>query len=219
MCFLALVAAELAVPRWAERTRATTWHPHHIAERYGLFTIILLGESVLAAITGVRGALAAAEVSASFITIAVSGLVLLFAVWWLYFLEPAGDGLRDRREGSYLWGYGHYGIFAALAALGASLEVAVEDTGHHLPAPPLVISYAVAASVGVFLLLLWLVHVPIVARTVLRPGAVLGCATVVFLLPLAAPWTGVAVVVAGIAAACALLVAFTISLERKGNPS
>src|SRR5256885_11143468 len=28
--FLALVAAELAVPRWAERTRATTWHPHHI---------------------------------------------------------------------------------------------------------------------------------------------------------------------------------------------
>ncbi len=70
---------------------------------------------------------------------------------------------------------------------------------------------------GVFLVLLWLVHVPIVARTVLRPGAVLACATVVFLLPLAAPWTGVAVVVAGIAAACALLVAFTITLER--NPS
>ncbi|NBH02268.1 low temperature requirement protein A [Amycolatopsis sp. SID8362] len=217
--FLALVAAELAVPRWAERTRATTWHPHHIAERYGLFTIILLGESVLAAITGVRGALAADGISASFITIAVSGLVLLFALWWLYFLEPAGDGLRDRREGSYLWGYGHYGIFAALAALGAGLEVAVENTGHRLPASPLVISYAVAASVGVFLVLLWLVHVPIAARTVLRPGASLGCATVVFLLPLAAPWTGVAVVVAGIAAACTLLVACTITLERKGNPA
>ena len=27
----------------------TTWHPHHIAERYGLFTIIVLGECVLAA--------------------------------------------------------------------------------------------------------------------------------------------------------------------------
>ncbi|MEU4248245.1 hypothetical protein AB0F15_12600 [Amycolatopsis sp. NPDC026612] len=64
-------------------------------------------------------------------------------------LEPAGDGLRDRREGSYLWGYGHYGIFAALAVLGASLEV----------------------------------------------------------------------VVAGIAAACALLVAFTITREGSGNPA
>jgi low temperature requirement protein LtrA len=149
-----------------------------------LFTIILLGESVLAAITGVRGALEAAEISASFVTIAVSGLVLLFAVWWLYFLEPAGEGLHARRNGSYLWGYGHYGIFAALAALGASIEVAVEDTGHHLPASSLVISYAVAVSVGVFLVLLWLVHVPILARPVLRPGAVLGCATVVFLLPL-----------------------------------
>ncbi|MEU4518972.1 low temperature requirement protein A [Amycolatopsis sp. NPDC024027] len=214
VCFLALAAAELAVPRWVERPGATTWHPHHIAERYGLFTIILLGESVLAAITGVRGALQAAEISAAFVTIAVSGLVLLFATWWLYFLEPAGAGLSDRRGGSYLWGYGHFGIFAALAALGASLEVAVEDTGHHLPASPLLISYAVAASVGVFLVLLWLVHVPIVATAVLRPGAVLACATVVFLLPLAAPWTGVAVVVAGIAAACAVLVAFTIALER-----
>ena len=28
---------------WAERTAPTSWHPHHIAERYGLFTIILLG--------------------------------------------------------------------------------------------------------------------------------------------------------------------------------
>src|SRR2546423_6000156 len=79
VCFLALAAAELAVPRWAERPGATTWHPHHIAERYGLFTIILLGESVLAAITGVRGALQAAEISAAFVTIAISGLVLLFA--------------------------------------------------------------------------------------------------------------------------------------------
>nr|WP_206681393.1 low temperature requirement protein A [Actinomadura sp. J1-007] len=47
--FVVLAFLELAVPRWAERTSPTTWHPHHIAERYGLFTIILFGESVLAA--------------------------------------------------------------------------------------------------------------------------------------------------------------------------
>jgi low temperature requirement protein LtrA len=208
--FVVLAAMELAVPRWAERVRPTNWHPHHIAERYGLFTIILLGESVLAAITGVRAALEKAEISGSFITIAVSGLVLLFALWWLYFLEPAGEGLSDRRERSYLWGYGHYGIFTALVALGASLEVAVEHTGGHLAASPLAISYAVAISVGVFLVLLWLVHAPIVAKPVIHPAAVLGCATVVLLLPLAAPRFGVAVVVAGIAVVCALLIAFTV---------
>src|SRR4051812_13567799 len=40
--FVVLVVLELAVPRWAERVGPTNWHPHHIAERYGLFTIILL---------------------------------------------------------------------------------------------------------------------------------------------------------------------------------
>ncbi len=209
--FVVLAVLELVVPRWAEQARPTTWHPNHIAERYGLFTIILLGESVLAATTGVRAALETGEIGGSFIVLALSGLVLLFALWRLYFLEPAGDGLRDRRDRSYLWGYGHYGIFAALTALGASLEVAVEHTAHDLAASPLTISYAVAFSAGAFLVMLWLVHVPIVARPVLRPAAVLGCAVVVLLLPLATPWAGVAGVVAGIALVCALLIVLTLA--------
>jgi low temperature requirement protein LtrA len=212
--FAGLAVLELAVPRWAERTGPTTWHPHHIAERYGLFTIILLGEGVFAASRGVQGALEDAEISGPFITIAISGLVLLFALWWLYFLEPAGDGLDDRRHRSYLWGYGHYGIFAALAALGAGLEVAVERTGHGVAASPLAIGYAVAIPVALFLVMLWLVHSPIVAEPVIRPAAILACAAVVLLLPLAAPRFGVAVVVAGIAAGCALLIAFTITPKR-----
>ena len=47
--FIMLAAFELAVPVWAERAAPTTWHPHHIAERYGLLTLIVLGESILAA--------------------------------------------------------------------------------------------------------------------------------------------------------------------------
>ena len=54
------------------------------------------------------------------------GLVLLFALWWMYFLKEAGAGLARRRELGFWWGYGHFGIFAALAALGAGLEVAVD---------------------------------------------------------------------------------------------
>ncbi|WP_131735603.1 low temperature requirement protein A [Actinomadura roseirufa] len=212
--FAFLVVCELAVPWWAERTVTTNWHPHHIAERYGLFTIILLGESVLAVSRGVAGALQAAEVSGPFVVVAGSGLVLLFALWWLYFLAPAGEGLSDRRHRSYLWGYGHYGIFAALAAVGAGLEVAVERTGHGLPVSPLAVGWAVAIPVAVFLALLWLVHAPLVAEPAVRPAAALGCAAAVLLLPLAVPWIGMTAVVAGIAAACVLLTAYVVMSSR-----
>ncbi|MEV5753872.1 low temperature requirement protein A [Actinoallomurus sp. NPDC052308] len=208
--FIGLAVLELAVPRWAERTAPTNWHPHHIAERYGLFTIILFGESVLAASNGVDRALEAAELSGPLVVIAVSGLVLLFALWWLYFLAPVGEGLSDRRHRSYLWGYGHYGIFAALAALGAGLEVAVEQTGHHLSASPLAICYAVAIPAAAFVTSHWLVHRPLIAEPVIRPAAVLSAATAVLLLPLAAPRTGVAAVIAAIAGVCVLMTAVTI---------
>ncbi|GAA3157674.1 hypothetical protein GCM10020001_097110 [Nonomuraea salmonea] len=102
--FVVLALLELAVPLWAERERPTTWHPHHIAERYGLFTIILLGESVLAVSRGVAAAMEAGEVGGRFVVVAVSGLVVLFALWWLYFLVEAGEGLSGRRDRSYLWG-------------------------------------------------------------------------------------------------------------------
>jgi low temperature requirement protein LtrA len=55
--FGVLVVAELLVPVWAERTNPTSWHADHIAERYGLFTLIVLGESVLAATVAFQSAM------------------------------------------------------------------------------------------------------------------------------------------------------------------
>jgi low temperature requirement protein LtrA len=213
--FAGLAVLELAVPRWAERTTHTTWHPHHIAERYGLFTIILLGESVLAASRGVAGAVETSEISMRLVVIAVSGLVLLFAFWWLYFLAPAGAGLSDHRHRSYLWGYGHYGIFAALAALGAGLEVTVERTGHDLRASDLTVCYAIAVPAAVFLLLLWLVNAPITAEPIATPAVVLGSVGAILLLPLATPRIGMAAVVAAIAAVNVLVIVF--ALARKSG--
>ena len=217
--FAGLVVLELAVPPWAERTRSTNWHAHHIAERYGLFTIILLGESVLAASTGVQAAFQTGGLGGAFVTIASGGLVLLFALWWLYFLEPSGHGLADNRDRSYLWGYGHYGIFAALAALGAGLEVAVEQTGHSLEVPPMAVAYAVAVPVGAFLVLLWAVHAPIVPRAVIRPAVILTAAVVVLLLPTTVGWVGLAAVVAAIAASVAVVVAVTLVAPSGRRPA
>ncbi|MGD9796485.1 MAG: low temperature requirement protein A [Acidimicrobiia bacterium] len=207
--FVGLALLELAVPPVAERVRPTNWHPEHIAERYGLFTIIVLGESVLAASGSVEGAIEEG-VSASFLTIALAGLVLLFALWWLYFLEPAGEGLERHRDRSYLWGYGHHGIFAALAALGAGLEVAVEQTAHHVDASSVSVGYAVALPVAAFLVLLGAVHAPLVPSLAIRP-AVTGVAVAAILaLPLATGGIGPAAVVAAIAAVCAIVIAVTV---------
>jgi low temperature requirement protein LtrA len=213
--FVALVVLELSVPLWAERKRPTSWHPHHIAERHGLFAIILLGESVLASSTGVQRAIASGGLSAPLVSVGVSALVLVFALWWLYFLQPVAEGLVARRERSYVWGYGHYGVFAALAAVGAGLEAAVVLTGHHGVASALAVAFAVAVPAAVFLVLLWALHVPIVTRPVLRPGIMLGGAAVVALLPLATLAFSLAVVVAVIAAVCACVVGATIALDRE----
>ena len=56
--FFALCAVELVIPVWAERGGSTPWHRHHIAERYGRMTIIVLGESILAATTATQQAIA-----------------------------------------------------------------------------------------------------------------------------------------------------------------
>ena len=158
--FLVLVVLELLVPPWAERHGATSWHPHHIAERYALFTIILLGESVFASTTAV---LAVLELAAGpdLVAVSVAGLVVVAALWWLYFAAPAGAGLAARPEWSYVWGYGHYLLFAALAALGAGLEVAVAASdGHQTRVPVWGAVAAVAVPVAVVLAMVELLQIP-----------------------------------------------------------
>jgi low temperature requirement protein LtrA len=215
--FLVLAGLDLAVPIWASRTGETAWHPHHIAERYGLFTIILLGESVLAATTGVQAALDGGGLSTDLIVISLAGLVLLFVLWWLYFAEPAGEGLADHRELSYLWGYGHFGIFASLAAIGAGLEVAVESAGHHLDVSMVVVAFAIAIPVAVFLVLLWALHAPIVDRVVISPVATCLAAALVLLVPPTVDAIGLAGVLVAITAVAAGLLAHTLLAPRAGT--
>src|SRR5207253_4575551 len=83
--WLVMAAAELLVPIWAEAAGRSAWNPRHIAERYGLFTLIVLGESVLAATLAIQSALDARQATASLFAVAAGGLLSVFAMWWLYF--------------------------------------------------------------------------------------------------------------------------------------
>ena len=213
--FLVIALADLSVPLWAERTGKTAWHPHHIAERYGLFTIIVLGESVLASTLGVQDSLDGGGLSAELVVIALAGLTLLFALWWLYFSEPAGDGLERRPNLSYVWGYGHYVIFAALAAVGAGLEVAVESAGHHTEVTDQVVAFAVGVPVAIFLVMLWAVHAPIVDRVVINPLAIAVSAVVIVLLPLSAPAIGIAGALVAMVVVLVALLASALVVEAR----
>jgi len=159
--FFVMVAAELFVPWWAEHARETTWHPHHIAERYGLFTIIVLGECVLAATSAVEAVFTEAGGSTDLVMLGSGALVLLFGLWWFYFLKPAAAGLENRRDLAFLWGYGHYGVFAGLAALGAGLELSAEAITHHIAAPTVLVGFAVGLPVALVLVLVWALHAPL----------------------------------------------------------
>ncbi|ROQ64953.1 low temperature requirement protein LtrA [Rathayibacter sp. PhB152] len=212
--FVVLALLELAVPLWALRAGESSWHPHHIAERYGLFTIILLGEGVLAAVNGVQQAVTESGVSLSLVVVAACALVIVFALWWLSFLHPSGELLERRRDLSFRWGYAHFVIFAALGGLGAGLESAVAATAGHLEASDTVIGAAVAVPVAAFLVMLWAVHLPLDEGRPLRAALVLPAALAVLATPLLTAPLGVAAVLTAIALLCAALVATALTPAR-----
>ncbi|MEV0697523.1 low temperature requirement protein A [Saccharopolyspora sp. NPDC050389] len=149
--FAALVLAELAVPAFAEKRRQTAWHPHHIAERYGLFTIIVLGEVVLAVTAAIQEDVADGGWSAELLEIGFGGLLMIFAMWWIYFKHSAVEQLRDSKRAPLAWGYGHYLVFAAIAAVGAGLEVAIDANAHEAHVSTVAAALTVAIPLIVYL--------------------------------------------------------------------
>ena len=159
LSFLVVGPAELLTPVWAERAGVTTWHPHHITERYGLFTIIVLGESILAATIAVQAALESGERFASLLPIIISGLIIVYAMWWLYFYRPVHDLLRHGHlRRAFVWGYGHFIVFSAAAAVGAGLSVAVDVVSRHAAIGAFGAGMAVAIPVALYVGALWFVH-------------------------------------------------------------
>jgi low temperature requirement protein LtrA len=156
--FVLGAAVELAVPMWAERGRHTPWHAHHIAERYGLFTLIVLGESVLAATVAFQVAIDERDANVTLYLTAAAGLITVFAMWWLYFAKPAQWFLTSLRV-AFVWGYGHYLVFGSAAAVGAGIAVNVDRATHHASVSNAYAGAAVTIPVAVYLLTLWFLQV------------------------------------------------------------
>ncbi|MFG6477155.1 low temperature requirement protein A [Microbacterium sp. P06] len=154
--FFALMVFEVAVPVFAEARGRTPWHPHHIAERFGLFTLLLLGESLLASSNALIDALAEGEHVADLVGLAASGLIITAAIWWIYYAREQHDRLSKARRG-FAFGYPHYAIFAAVGAVSAGVEVEIDEITGHTEVSDAVAGLALTVPLAVFLVVVWAV--------------------------------------------------------------
>ena len=161
LCALVLVGVELSGPMRAERIDGgTPWHPHHIAERYGLLVIVTLGEGLLGTMAAL-GALVGPEGPGWSLDVAVLGIAgtaLTFGLWWTYFVIPFGALLHAHRARSFGWGYGHIPLFGALVAVGAGLHAAAYYIEHHTELGATGTIVVTAVPVAVYLGVLYLLY-------------------------------------------------------------
>ncbi len=153
-----LIGVEVTVPYLVERRRGSTpWHPHHIAERYGLLVIITLGEAILGTIAAL-GAIVGPDGpgwSVDAAVVGVAGVSLTFGMWWIYFVVPCGELLAGRRHRSFGWGYGHIPLFGAVVAAGAGLHVAAYLVEEKTELGPVATLATTAVPLGLYLLALF----------------------------------------------------------------
>jgi low temperature requirement protein LtrA len=126
-----LIGVEFLGP-WLAETRkgGTPWHAHHIAERYGLLTIIALGEGVVGTVASLAAVVAAQGWSFDAAFVVVAGIGLTFGMWWTYFIVPQRDLLHAHRERSFSFGYFPIVTLGAIVATGAGLHVAAYYIEH-----------------------------------------------------------------------------------------
>lgn len=136
-------------------------HFSHLPERFGLFTIIVLGESIVATVQGTskQGLQGASVVSA------LCGLIIAFALWWIYFNDVRAAETRTVKSSNDIvsyqtWLYTHLPLTMAIvvAAVGVKHVLQIKS-GDSLPN----IEYSIlcaAISAGMLCLRVIFVHTP-----------------------------------------------------------
>ena len=99
-------------------------NPAHLPERFGLFTLILLGEAVIAIMHGMKSQEEWSLVAASS---AFSGMALLFLVWWWYFDIAAAASerfVRSHRDAIRfnIWSYAHFPLYLGLIVTAVGVQ-------------------------------------------------------------------------------------------------
>lgn len=128
----------------------------HLPERFGLFTILVLGETIVAVTVG----LGHVEWQWTTTIAGVAGLAIATGLWWIHFDNVDGKVVRRKGGGKAwqptVWIYSHLPLAIGIAMIGVGVEHAIvaSDHQHHYTSPErwlLVggVVLALAAMVGI----------------------------------------------------------------------
>ena len=190
-----------------------------LVERFGLFTIIVLGEVVLGVVTG----LSAAGPDALTIATGSLAMVIGFGFWWIYF-DLVGRRLPRHGGTIWTWMLSHLPIQLSIVSAGAAIVGLIEHA--HDPTTPPETALLLGGSVALGLVALILtersLEDAVRLEVVYRPlGAVLAIGAVIALLAgwlAPAPWLLAALLVAILTALWFFVVARMIRVGVWGEP-
>jgi len=101
-----------------------------LVERFGLFTIIVLGEVIVGVVHGLAGR---HDLHWRAGGIGALGMTIAFGTWWLYFDFVSHRIPRRGTMWVYLWSYAHLPVTAGIAMVGAAIVNVVEQATEPLP--------------------------------------------------------------------------------------
>lgn len=157
---------EMTVPFFAwGRLPGAAVDPRHLPERFGLFTIIVLGESVLSVVLAVADT--TWEIDSGLA--AAGGFLVAAALWWIYFDFLDESVVRRGRIEGLVFTYAHFPVLIGIATVGVGVKLEIlaaagdaryQDTGWilcagvaicmvglaaiHLATPPMLLDVDVA---------------------------------------------------------------------------
>lgn len=130
----AVLLIELATPFLGlRRTRMIPYDYSHIPERFGLLTIIVLGEAVIATANGAAG------VPWTFATVLTAslGFAMAACIWWINFEFVEDSAIKSPSLAPrFVYLYGHFFMVGSIVAIGIGVEHAIKEVGDahlHLP--------------------------------------------------------------------------------------
>ena len=116
---------DICTPLLFTKRFSTQFAPHtqHLPERFGSFTIIVLGIAILGVVNGI----ATHEWTIYSMISAALGLGIAFSLWWIYFDTVDGSEIRALQENKKLgvyvtWLYIHFPLIIGFTALGVGVE-------------------------------------------------------------------------------------------------
>jgi low temperature requirement protein LtrA len=124
----------------------------HLTERFGTFFIIVLGESVVAAVAGVAGF----EFTLASWIVACACFVIALCLWWIYF-DLADTSVVGRGPLGVVFVYAHFPLLAGVAAFGEGTRLAITEAAQ--PGLDAGTRWALAGGLAAFAASLAVLHV------------------------------------------------------------